>query len=180
MCEYIFQALADDPHVAANTHKISVTFPARHYVKVNMARQARARTAVDIETHVKTLRVDAITQGTLNIAAQEHHLQQFRFGQMIHIGDMVARGDQHMTAGIGKTVQQNHARAGTPKNEIFVILLRIGPIVAQKTFGGTVGRFGSIERFEIFHTPGCPKIVVFHNIMPMLDQYALICRGRAD
>jgi hypothetical protein len=147
------QALADEIRVAAGADKVSVAVPARDNMNMQMLGQPSAGTFADVYTDVKAVRLYRKGQHLLGIPYQFGHLKKFFIGCCIKIRDVPDGGDKQVPIVIGKQIEHSDTVFGSPKDKIFVVILRRFDVFANEALvlvGKTLYVPDSPRRPEIF------------------------------
>src|ERR1700712_3718354 len=86
--------LGYDADVADDAHEIGVTAPAGNDVLVEVARQARAGTAAEVQAEVEALGADGALEEPDRIRRLLLHVELLRVSQQLELPLVGARGDE--------------------------------------------------------------------------------------
>ena len=136
----VFEALTDESYLGGNGHEVGISFPARDEVHMDMVGQTGAGAMVDIDTEVESMGFNSLGEGFLGLAGKQQHLEQSCFVELVQIADVGRGGNEQMAAGVGKAIEHHQAKRSAPKDEVFLIMVGVGPIFAEETAFGFAGR----------------------------------------
>ncbi len=144
-----FQLFGDDPGLPDHRNKVSVSFPARNDMEMQMTGNTSPRTFPQIKSYIEAIGVVDLLQNLLAPAGQGHHLSQFRACCVGKCSHMPVGNHQQVACRVGESIQNEEGVLLAKKNETLPILIRGG-----KKAKDTV-RFLA-TRGEVMEAPGSP------------------------
>lgn len=144
-----FQIFGDDPALPDDGNKVSVSFPARDNMKMQMPGNAGPRTLPQVESHIEPIGLVDLLQNLLTPAGQVHDFVPFRSRCIGEGGYMPVGNDHQVACGVGESIQNEEGVLLAKQDETLAILISGGKEAKDAV------RFLA-TRGEVVEAPGSP------------------------
>ncbi len=89
-------------------------------------------TPAQIGADIEPLRMQRVLQQANRITRYPRHLHEIIFADGLQFTDMLARGNQQMSVGVGKPVHDHEDPVAAPDDVVLPIVFRFVPVAADK------------------------------------------------
>jgi len=127
------QALAYNIGITAYAHKIRVPIPSWDEVDVKMLGQSGSCAPAEIHSNVEAMRLYRQRQGLFCFPYQFGQLQHLFITGLVNVGDVPGRRYEQMTIVVREAVEYHEAALRAPQHQVFIVILRVLQIMADKT-----------------------------------------------